>query len=310
MNDDLREGDLDSLVHEECPDITGELPLRLEDVLLLAVDDELEVDAAVRQRRHAQEDRFFLVEVPMVRVHPGKSLRDHFIQLLEVRVVGHADLAGCDRLVAGAVLEIADVRVVDHLEVTARIFDRRCADADVAHRAAEVVQNNDIAVDVLPLKDDEGACDDILDQALRAEAQDQSHNSDAREDRRGVDAEDRKAPYHADDHDQVVESTRYQIGDRLSTHPLFAKIPNDPLNDHIDDPEHRERKKQRQNVGQCDPSAPLDQEISLFQIAEFFLCLHRNGKPMGIEQQNDQNNSDYRSDQRLFVFHSLIPSNQ
>lgn len=131
VNDDLREGDLDSLVHEERPDVTGELPLRLEDVLLLAVDDKLEVDAAVRQRRHAQEDRFFLVEVPVVLVHPGKSLRDHFVHLLEVRVVSHADLAGSDRFVAGAVLEIADVRVVDHLEVSARVLDRRRAHCSV-----------------------------------------------------------------------------------------------------------------------------------------------------------------------------------
>ena len=134
----------------------------------------------------------------------------------------------------------------------------------------------------MPLKDDEGACDDILDQALRAETQDQADNADTSQHSSSIDAQDRQSPDHANDHDQIVECARQQITDRLSAHALLAKILNDPLDHHIDDPEHTDHKEQCQNMGRRNSAAPLDQEIALFQIADLFLCLDRHGKPLRV----------------------------
>ena len=136
-----------SLLHKERPDVPGELALRLEDIFFPDVDDELEVHAAVRQRCHAQEDRLFLVEVFVGLIHQRQTFRNNFIHFLQVCVVSYADLTGRYRSVAGTVLEIADVRVVDDLQVAARVLDRRRADADIAHRAPEIIQNDDISVD-------------------------------------------------------------------------------------------------------------------------------------------------------------------
>ena len=215
-------------------------------------------------------------------IHQRQTFRNNFIHFLQVCVVSYADLAGRYRSVAGTVLEIADVRVVDDLQVAARVLDRRRADADVANRASKVIQNDDIAVDVLPLKDDEGACDDILDQALRAETQDQADNADTSQHSSSIDAKDRESPDDTDDHDQIVERARQQITDRLGPHALLAKILNDPFDHHIDDPEHADHKEQCQNMGCRNSAAPLDQEIALFQITDLFPRLHRHGKPLRV----------------------------
>ena len=246
-----------------------------------------------------------MVDVLMRLVHQGEALRKNLIELAKVRVVRHADLAGRDRFVAGAVLEIADVRIVDHLEVAAGVLDRRRAHADIADHTAEIVQNDDVAVNILPLKDDERPCDNVLDQALRAKSQNQADDSDARQDRCCVDAQDRKSPDRADDHDQVVECARGQVCDRLRSHALFAKIQHDPLNYHIDDKENADRKDQGQNMGQRYFSAPLDQKMGLFQLTDRFLCLRGQRKPLRIEQQNDQYDSNQCSDHRRFLFHCL-----
>ena len=109
MHHHLRERNLNALLREERPDVPGELALRLKDIFFPDIDDDLEIDAAVRQCCHAQEDRFLLVEILVGLIHQRQTIRKDFIKLLEVCVVSHADLAGRDGSVAGAVLEIADV---------------------------------------------------------------------------------------------------------------------------------------------------------------------------------------------------------
>ena len=49
VNNDLRERNLDILFREQDSDITGQLTLGSEDIFFLAVDNELQIDAAVSQ---------------------------------------------------------------------------------------------------------------------------------------------------------------------------------------------------------------------------------------------------------------------
>ena len=145
-------------------------------------------------------------------IHTGKAFFHDLVKLFQIRIVGHADFADGQGTVSGPVLEVADIGIVNHLQVAAGILDGSGADAYVADNAPEFIQYDDIPDDVLAFKDDEGAGDDILDQALGAEAQNQSDDAHAGQHGHGIDAQNGQAPDCPDDHDQVMEGSGGQAG--------------------------------------------------------------------------------------------------
>ena len=311
MDDDLREGDLHTLVGKEDADIAVERALRGEDILLLDVGNELEHDAAVGQLLDAEVARSAEIEILACQIHVAQALVEHLLERAQVGLVGDAALADRQRGVARTVLEVADVGVVDDLEVVAGVLDGRGAHADVADDAAEIVEHDDIADGVLALEDDEQAGDHVLDQALRAEAQDQADDADAGEDRRGVDAEDAQAPDHAGDDGEVFQPAGEHRGDRAGADVPSADKAEDQLADRVEQPDDADGQQQRQPVGQGDLSAALDEEVGLLKLRDLARRFFGEREPVRIEQEDDEQGRDGGADQgsvpdKGFLFAFLV----
>ena len=90
--------------------------------------------------------------------------------------------------------------------VAAGILKRRGAHADVYDLAAKIVEHEDIADVVAPFGDEENAREHILNERLRAEADDERHNADACERGRHVHAERAQPEEDREQHGRIGEN--------------------------------------------------------------------------------------------------------
>ena len=210
MDVDLRERNFDILLLEQDKKVAVELPLGGEDIAFLDVGVELQVDAAVGEFLDAHVHRHGKIEILMGRVHLRQAFTQDCFQIFDIGIVGNPDNGQRPGIVAGAVLEVADIGVVDDLEVAAGVFDDGRAHADAADGAAEIIENDDIPDFILAFKDDEEAGDDILDQALGAKAEDQTEQSDAGKHGGCIDAENAQGPDKGGDDEDVLHQAQQQ----------------------------------------------------------------------------------------------------
>ena len=170
----LREGDLEAVVVQQQLHVPVQGPPGLEELILAGGHAEFQIHAAVGQLVHAHVADIAQVQVGMAVPAAGEDLPHEFFQLPQVRVIGYGADDDGQGVLPGSVLEVPDIGIVDHFEVAAVVLDHGGTDADAAHHAAHVVQDDDVAYAVLILKDNERTGDDILDEALGAETDDQA----------------------------------------------------------------------------------------------------------------------------------------
>ena len=123
-----------------------------ENVLLRCGDNELEHNAAPGELLHAEILRHVEKYAAVLFIHGGQRVGDHGLHGAEIGVIANGDRAHRHRCFLRAVLEIPDLGIVDDLMVAAGILERRGAHADVYDLAAEIVEHEDIADVVAPLR--------------------------------------------------------------------------------------------------------------------------------------------------------------
>ena len=163
--------------------------------------------------------------------------------------------------------------------------------------AEEIVKDDDIADAVLPFKDDEEAGDDIFDQTLRAEAQHQPDDPDARQNGGHIHAQYAQAPHDGDDHRQVFEHAAQQVGDGGGPVVTAAYGPEDQRDHRIAEPHHTQSQRQRKKMGQSEPGAPVDQKMVKPELLHVFGGLLAHRQPPGMGQQQDQHQRDAQRDE-------------
>lgn len=107
-----------------------------------------------------------------VLLHLGEMIFDHEFDAFQRLAVLDVDLGNGKGKLARHIDQRADIRIVDDLDVAARILDLRGADPDLLDGAAEPVHDDDIPDLEDALENDEQPCDDVLDERLRAEPAD------------------------------------------------------------------------------------------------------------------------------------------
>ena len=115
MHYDLRERDLHALLVEEYLQISGEHALTAEDVLLGDVSGELEIYTAVAELLHTQIAGRCEIQLGMLIFQSGQGFIQHGLELFEIGAVSDAYHDERYGIIAGAILEIADIGVVDDL---------------------------------------------------------------------------------------------------------------------------------------------------------------------------------------------------
>lgn len=306
MHNHLREGDGNAEIPEDGEDILVQLPSGGEDIGLPGFGMEAERDAAVPQvldthihGRGEIEVRPLLVNLLQLRY----KLR---AQAGDICVIGDADVGDGQGVVLGAVLEVAYIGVVHDLQVSAGVLDDGGADADIADHAAEIIQDDDIPDAVLTLKDNEKSGDDILDQALGAESDDQSHDPDAGEHCCGIHAQDAEAPQKGDDHGKITDDTPEQVGHR----GRFALFFYDKGQEHgqktADDPDDKEGGDQRQYVGCCDAGIPFDEEVAADQLLHGCCRFPGQGKPGRVTEQYNQYQGNDDAEGTPYIIHITL----
>ena len=125
-----------------------------------------------------------------------------------------------------------NLAVVDDVDVAARIDDLGRADADLLHRAAPVVDDDDVPHLELPFEHHEDARDDVRDKALCAEADDERQNTCGGKERCRIhaprmqhhhDSDDGNEPAHEafekfDDGDRAVAVSKAFVHDKTQEH--------------------------------------------------------------------------------------------
>ena len=208
MKIQLRISNFDSALVEAHLQFAVEQPSAGENVLFVDLRLKLQHHAGVGQVLHTQVDHGAGENVGVAVLDLLEDCGDLLLDLFEAELVGDTDRGDRHGAVFGTVDDVLDVGVVDDLEVAASVANAGGADADGVHRSAETVKLDDVAHVVLVLEKDERAGDQVGNEALRAEADDQCDNSDAREDRSGVHARDGQTPADAGDDNRIFEQAQ------------------------------------------------------------------------------------------------------
>ena len=266
MYHDLREGDLHAEVIEEDFDIPPKASLCPENVLFIAVNAKPDHYPAVRQILNAHKDRCSKVQILIRLIHFRQMIPEKLFQFANIRPIADGNIRQCQRGDPRTILEIADIRIVHHLDISARILQRCGADADAAHNAAEIIDHDDISDFVLSFKDDEKTGNDILDQALGAKAYDQSDDPCTGKYSRGINTENTEAPDEGNDDGQIPEQARQQDRNGPGVCALFSIKLKDQTEHLIDQPDDGDCQNQRCDMRHRDPAATLDQEMIRLQI--------------------------------------------
>ena len=214
------------------------------------------------------------------------------------------------------ILQVADIGVVNDLQVAAGIFDTGGPDADALDSAAEIIQYDDIAHMVLAFKDDKDTGDGVFDQALSAEADDQRGNSQGGKDTCQIDTQDTQGPYCADNDADEVGQAGEQTGHGAGVLAAVGEQLQKPADHNIDQP------NENCCCGGADELTGCQHTGIHKQIAEIFLQLGGNitlddgtqeGEPLGVDQQQQNNGQNDEQNDLIRTFHvvsslSCIPA--
>ena len=155
MDDDLRERDLNACAVEAELQLAVEQTRGLIDILLAHDGGDAQHHAAVGELLHAGVNGIVGKHLGILRADLRQQLGEHLFHALEVLIVGNGDVGLCPALRGGAVEDVAQVGVVDDLDVVACVADVGGADADLLDCAAEAADLDDVADVELILKDEE-----------------------------------------------------------------------------------------------------------------------------------------------------------
>ena len=80
---------------------------------------------------------------------------------------------------------------------------------------------------------------------------------------------------------------------------LLADGEQDELDDRVDQPHHAHGHQQRDEVRERELPAFLDQEVAFLKLAQVQLGGLRDGQPVGVRQDENEQGGDHRGDQGL-----------
>ena len=288
MHHNLREGDIHAISAEQGEKVLIQPSPGGKYIRLLRLRVEPEDDGTVAERLNTHEDGRREIEIPVLVIYFIELWDENLSKLRDIGIIGDADVADGQRIVPGPVLKIADVRIVDDLQVAAGILDDGGADADAADRAPEIIQDNDVADAVFSFKDDEEAGDDILNQALGAESDDQADDADAGQHRAGIHPEDAEAPQQGNNDRKLLYDALEQV--RHGGGPAFCF--SDHLQKHgekgADNPDDQHRGNQHQHMGYGDARISPEEKMPVKQGLHGAGGLFRQRQPFGMTEQDNQ----------------------
>ena len=159
--------------------------------------------------------------------------------------------------------------------IAAGILDRRGAHADIHDLAAEIVEHENVADVVATLGNEENAREHVLNERLRAEADNERHDADARERGRYIHAERAQPEIDREEHRRVGENAPRERAHRPRA-CLFRQLQKQ--SEHaVADPDEAEmaaqagqlRRERAQDIAQRAESGGNNQ-----QNGEFFFRFH------------------------------------
>ena len=207
MNNNLGEGNLHAIFVKSYFELAVHLALGWENITLIYQGQNTEYNSGISQSLYACILEAVGEKIAALQSQLIHGLLEHLFNMGNVGGISCTDVADCIGLVAAAVLDAADIGVVDDLKVEAVVLNYCGAHADALYGAAEIIQPNNIANIYGTLEYDKDTGENVLTQTLCAKGENQGHNADAGQGDAHINAKDGENPHDGPDSGYPLDKT-------------------------------------------------------------------------------------------------------